>query len=60
VDADAGLVAGNAHVCVTADFDDAAGHAAYTDHPSHVAVLDRLIRPNLEWRSAIQYRLDQT
>lgn len=59
VTTDAGLAEGNAHVCVTADFDDADGHAAYTAHPDHVAVIDRLIRPNLESRSAVQFHRDE-
>lgn len=60
VDRDLGLAEGNAHLAVTAGFDDAAGHAAYRDHPAHVAVIDELIRPALESRSAIQVDLCDT
>ena len=54
---DLGLGDGNAHLAVVAEFDDAAGHAEYRDHPAHMAVIDELIRPNLESRSAIQMEL---
>ena len=57
VDTDLGLAQDNAHLVVTAEFDDAAGHAEYRDHPDHVRVIDELIRPNLEWRSAIQHHI---
>ena len=57
VDTDLGLAPDNAHVSVTAEFDDAAGHAEYRDHPAHVRVIDELIRPHLEWRSAIQHEV---
>ena len=57
VDTDLGLAPDNAHLAVTAEFDDAAGHAEYRDHPEHVKVIDELITPHLEWRSAIQHEL---
>lgn len=57
VDTDLGLAPDNAHVVVTAEFDDAAGHAEYRDHSEHVKVIDELIKPHLDWRSAIQHEL---
>jgi quinol monooxygenase YgiN len=57
VERDLGLAHDNAHLVVIADFDDAEGHAAYRDDPHHLEVLERLIRPSLEWRSAVQISL---
>lgn len=57
VERDLGLADDNAHVVVIADFDDEAGHAAYSRHPEHRAVIDSLIAPALESRSAVQFRL---
>lgn len=52
---DAGLAEGNAHVVVVADFDDAEGFHRYRDHPDHVRVIEELIAPALERRSAVQF-----
>lgn len=53
--ADAGLVtAGNADFALTADFDDADAYLVYRDHPAHVEVLEKTIRPILERRMAAQ------
>jgi len=57
VGTDLGLAPDNAHVSVIAEFEDEAGHAEYRDHPEHVKVIDELIKPNLEWRSATQHRI---
>lgn len=54
VELDAGLVAGNAHLAVTAEFDDEQGFADYTLHPAHVGVIDTLIKPALDLRCALQ------
>ncbi|MFZ4517865.1 MAG: Dabb family protein [Microthrixaceae bacterium] len=52
---DAGLAPDNATVAVVADFDDEAGYLVYRDHPDHVDVITRLIRPRLAGRSAVQH-----
>lgn len=57
IERDLGLAADNAHLAVVAEFDDAAGHAEYRDHPAHVEVLEQLIRPALATRSAIQFEV---
>jgi len=54
VGSDAGLAPGAWDFAVVADFDDAAGWRAYTDHPAHQAVARR-IRTMLGERAAVQY-----
>ncbi len=54
---DLGLADGNAHLAVAGDFDDVAGYVAYRDHPAHRAVIDELILPQLQSRSAVQFEL---
>lgn len=56
VGTDLGLAADNAHLAVVADFDDEAGYVAYRDHPAHRAVIEDLILPALESRTAAQFR----
>jgi hypothetical protein len=55
VGGDEGLVPGNADFAVVADLDDAEAWATYRDHPVHRRVIDELITPVLESRSAVQY-----
>ncbi len=58
VGVDAGLdVEGNADLAIVADFDDVAGYVAYRDHPRHQDVLQRLIRPILGTRAAVQHEM---
>jgi Stress responsive A/B Barrel Domain len=52
---DAGLSAGNADFAVVADADDEAGWATYRDHPAHRKVIDELISPVIDARTAVQY-----
>ena len=52
---DAGLNADNADVVVIADFADELGYATYRDHPHHRDIIERLVLPILERRSAIQF-----
>lgn len=52
--ADAGLVDGNAHLAIVADFDGAEGWRAYQEHPEHVRVITELMRPIVEGRTAAQ------
>ena len=55
VGGDEGLVPGNADFAVVADVDDAEAWATYRDHPAHRRVIDELITPVLESRTAVQY-----
>ncbi len=54
---DLGLVDGNWHFAVVADFDDEVGWWAYRDHPEHRRVIDEHIRPVLAERAAAQYEV---
>jgi len=53
--ADAGLADGNADFAVVADFADGAAFRAYASHPAHLDVVDRLLKPLLDRRSAVQF-----
>lgn len=55
---DAGLVEGNYHLVLIADFDDEDGFARYNSNDDHKAVLAERIRPFVTSRSAVQYFLD--
>lgn len=56
--ADAGLVAaGNADFALTADFDDADAYLAYRNHPAHLEVLEKTIKPILQLRVAVQLEI---
>jgi stress responsive alpha/beta barrel protein len=48
---------GNATIAVMARFDNEAGYIEYRDHPAHRAVIDKLISPVRQGRSAIQFLL---
>lgn len=52
---DAGITKGNADFAVAAEFDDAAGFAAYRDHPAHVAIIREHIAPFIAERLAVQF-----
>jgi hypothetical protein len=54
---DAGLVDGNAHTVLVADFADAEAFRRYAQDPVHQAVLAEHVRPWLAARSAVQYEL---
>ncbi len=53
---DAGLREGNADFAVVADFDNEDDWRAYTDHPEHRRVIEELIAPVTEVRTAVQVR----
>ena len=56
--ADAGLAgAGNADFALTADFDDADAYQVYRNHPAHLEVLEKTIKPILERRVAAQLEI---
>jgi hypothetical protein len=54
---DAGLVEGNAHTALVADFPDAEAFQAYAADPRHLAVIAEHVKPNLAARSAVQYEV---
>ncbi len=55
VSEDAGLVEGNAHTVLIADFPDAVAFRRYAQDPTHLAVIAEHVRPWLAARSAVQY-----
>jgi uncharacterized protein (DUF1330 family) len=55
VSEDAGLVEGNAHTVLVADFPDADAFRRYAQDPTHQAVLAEHVRPWLAARTAVQY-----
>ncbi len=52
---DAGLVDGNAHTVLIADFPDVEAFYRYAQDPVHLSVLAEHVRPFLAGRSAVQY-----
>ena len=54
---DAGLVDGNAHTILVADFADEDAFRRYARDPVHQAVIAEHVRPWLAGRSAVQYRV---
>jgi uncharacterized protein (DUF1330 family) len=52
---DAGLVEGNGHAVLIADFPDEAAFRRYAQDPVHQSVLAEHVRPWLAGRSAVQY-----
>jgi hypothetical protein len=54
---DAGLVEGNAHTALVADFPDAEAFRAYAADPRHLEVIAEHVKPNLAARSAVQYEV---
>jgi hypothetical protein len=57
VSPDAGLVDGNAHTVLVADFRDEESFRRYAQDPVHQAVIAEHVRPWLAARSAVQYEL---
>ena len=57
VSADAGLIDGNAHAILVADFPDEDSFRRYAQDPVHQAVIAEHVRPWLAGRSAVQYVL---
>ncbi|HVF14222.1 MAG TPA: Dabb family protein [Acidimicrobiales bacterium] len=58
---DAGLgISANGDYAVVADFDDAAGYAAYARHPAHQDVIVRLLRPLVAERMSVQFTFGGT
>lgn len=54
---DAGVSEGNWDFAIVADFDDEAGYADYRDHEAHLRAIKEHIKPILEDRSAVQFRI---
>ena len=54
VGVDAGLVEGNGHVAVVADFASAEDYHVYREHPQHRSVIERHIQPVVAERAAVQ------
>jgi hypothetical protein len=54
---DAGLVDGNGHAVLIADFPDEEAFHRYAQDPVHLSVIAEHVRPWLAGRSAIQYQL---
>ena len=54
---DAGLVEGNAHTALVADFPDAETFRAYATDPRHLAVIAEHVKPHLAARTAVQYEV---
>ena len=57
VSPDAGLVDGNAHTVLVADFREEESFRRYAQDPVHQAVIAEHVRPWLAARSAVQYEL---
>ncbi|WP_369134155.1 Dabb family protein [Modestobacter sp. I12A-02662] len=54
---DAGLVDGNAHAALVAEFADADAFHRYATDPRHLEVIAEHVKPNLASRSAVQYEV---
>jgi hypothetical protein len=54
---DAGLVEGNAHTALVADFPDVEAFRSYAADPRHLAVIAEFVKPHLAARSAVQYEV---
>jgi hypothetical protein len=57
VSPDAGLVDGNAHTILVADFPDEESFRRYAQDPVHQGVIAEHVRPWLAGRSAVQYEV---
>ena len=57
VSEDAGLVEGNAHTVLVADFPDAGAFRRYAQDPTHLEVIAEHVRPWLAARTAVQYQV---
>jgi hypothetical protein len=51
---DAGLNTGNAEFGIVAEFDDIDAYKSYAGHPAHRDVIERLVTPIVERRTAVQ------
>ncbi|WP_369138965.1 Dabb family protein [Modestobacter versicolor] len=54
---DAGLVDGNAHTALVADFPDVEAFRAYAGDARHLEVIAEYVKPHLAARSAVQYEV---
>jgi len=54
---DAGLVEGNAHTALVAEFPDAEAFLTYARDPRHLEVIAEHVKPHLAGRSAVQYEV---
>jgi hypothetical protein len=54
---DAGLVEGNAHSALVAEFPDAEAFRRYAGDPQHLAVIAEYVKPSLAARTAAQYEV---
>ena len=54
---DAGLVEGNAHTVLVADFPDAEAYRAYAGDARHLEIIAEHVKPHLASRSAVQYEV---
>jgi hypothetical protein len=54
---DAGLVDGNVHAALVADFPDADAFQAYASAPRHLEVIAEHVKPHLAARAAVQYEV---
>jgi hypothetical protein len=53
---DVGVAEGNFDYVVVADFDDVTGWRTYRDHPTHVVLIEELIKGHVAERAAVQYQ----
>lgn len=54
---DAGVRPGNANFGVVADFDSVDDYLVYLEHPAHMAVVTKHIKPLVADRAAVQFEL---
>jgi hypothetical protein len=54
---DAGLVEGNAHTALVADFPDAEAFRAYAGNARHLEIIAEHVKPHLAGRTAVQYEV---
>ncbi|MBB3674481.1 Dabb family protein [Modestobacter versicolor] len=54
---DAGLVEGNAHTALVADFPDVEAFRAYAGDARHLEVIAEHVKPHLAGRTAVQYEV---
>lgn len=53
---DVGVAEGNFDYVVVADFDDVASWRTYRDHPTHLVLIEELIKGHVTDRAAVQYQ----
>ena len=53
---DVGVSEGNWDYAVVADFDNVQGFITYRDHPTHLLLIEELIRGHTAERAAVQYQ----